>query len=63
MFSDYREIEESEEKTSEPFWERLIFYLHIFYREMEESEEKTVERSPELSVGNGGELDLLMERK
>ena len=31
----------------------------IFYRDTEDNDEKTVERSPELSVGNGGELDLL----
>ena len=31
----------------------------IFYRDTEDNDEKTVERSPELSAGNGGELDLL----
>jgi len=37
------------------YWERPIFY-----RETEDNDEKTVERSPELSGGNGGELDLLV---
>ena len=33
------------------------------YLEREDKDEKTVERSPELSVGNGGELDLLEMEK
>jgi len=37
-----------------------IFESNIFYRETEDNDEKTVERSPEPSGGNGGELDLLV---
>ena len=33
------------------------------YLDREDKDEKTVERSPELSVGNGGELDLLEMEK
>lgn len=32
----------------------------LIYLDREDKDEKTVERSPELSVGNGGELDLLV---
>ena len=37
------------------YWERPILY-----RETEDKDEKTVDRSPEPSGGNGGELDLLI---
>ena len=35
----------------------------LIYLDREDKDEKTVERSPELSVGNGGELDLLEMEK
>ena len=35
----------------------------FIYLDREDKDEKTVERSPELSVGNGGELDLLEMEK
>ena len=43
--------------------EDLIEGQVLIYLDREDKDEKTVERSPELSVGNGGELDLLEMEK
>ena len=43
--------------------EDLIEGQVFIYLDREDKDEKTVERSPELSVGNGGELDLLEMEK
>ena len=60
----YRETEHKDKKWNRP---RILFGIFgpdfceqdIYYRDTEDNDEKTVERSPELSAGNGGELDLL----